>query len=236
MHCLCLRNTLSRITVDCNTFCSSFVRSRKDICICFLVFKTSVLKHLRMINFWSKHLVFRGIKRVVSDGYTLVNVLRDALFEILRNIFCRKYSLYTRLFPFQILGRHKSCIAKLKCTIDVCQSQITECYGQKDGGSWVRISVHRPAILQGFHGAVLTSRQRSKYVHETRTPYQNIPDYRHKKVILRTSTTRKKFKNLEVWSPKTENFGNEHLKISNKKDYMYTCTRSPLTTQIFTRS
>jgi hypothetical protein len=189
-----------------------------------------------MFNFWSKYLVFRGIKRVVSDGNTLVYVRRDALLEIWRNIFCRKYSLYTTLFPFQILGRHKSCIAKLQCTIDVCQSQITECYGWQDGESWVRISAHRTAILQGFHGVVLTSRQRSKCVDETRTPYQNIPDYRHKKVILRTSTVRKKFKNLEVWSPKTENFSIEHLKISNKKDYAYTRTRSALTAQIFTRS
>ena len=93
VHCLCLRNTPSRITVDCNTFCTSFVRSRRVIYIRFLVFKTSVLKHLWMINFWSKNVVFRGIKMVVSDGNMLVYVRRDALLEIWRNIFCRKYTV-----------------------------------------------------------------------------------------------------------------------------------------------
>jgi hypothetical protein len=194
---------------------------------------TSVMKHLRMINFWSKHIVFGGIKRVVPDGNTLVYVRRDALLEIWRNIFCRKYSLYTILFPFQILGRHKSCIAKLQSTIDVCQSQITEGY------RWgVLISYFGPQTshTSGFSWCHPHFQTRSKCVHETQTSYQNIPDYRHKKLILRTSTKRKKFKNLEVWSPKTENFGNEHLKISNKKDYTYIRTRSALTTQIFTRS
>jgi hypothetical protein len=43
---------------DCNSFFTSFVRSHKVICIFYLVFKTFLLKHLNMICFWSKHVLF----------------------------------------------------------------------------------------------------------------------------------------------------------------------------------
>ena len=47
------------LQIDCNTFLTSFVRSHKSYLHFFLLrFKVSVLKHLKMISFWSKHVVF----------------------------------------------------------------------------------------------------------------------------------------------------------------------------------